>query len=174
MITVNTKPAIEGYKMFYRRRKIAVIFLAFEVLLMIYMTITAFMLLFYYLSTGRYFGLLAMLVCVVALNASAVSRSLNSYKDQFNSMVQTYPGLAHRFTFSPESLIIDETAEGHSVKLTVTYDHVKNAIYKNGWFVMYIDGGTGCVFNQNDINGDPDALKIMLRNGLGRKFKESR
>ena len=174
MITVNTKPAIEGYKLFYRRRKIAFIGVVLEVLFMIYMTIMAFFLLFYYLSTGKYFGMLVLLVFFLALDASTVGRSLNAYKDKFNAMMRTYPGLAHRFVFSPESLIIDETAEGHSVKLTVSYDHVKKAIYKKGWFVMYIDGGTGCVFNQNDIDGDPDALKIMLRGALDRKFKESR
>lgn len=174
MITVNTRPTLEGYKFFFRRGKFRSIMLVFDIFIIAVMVVMALITLFYYISYGKYFSTLVLYIVIIAVDTPLISGTLHAYKTAYDKTIKDHPDLTHRLVFNAGGFIAADETAGHSSEITYKFSSVKKARYGKGWFAVYLPGNKGYVFNIKDINGDPDALKIMLRNGLGRKFKESR
>lgn len=175
MVTVNTKPSLEGYKFYYRRGTFRSIMLVFDILVMILMAVMALFTLFYYISYGKYFSTLVLYVVIIAIDAPAINSSMNAYKTNYNNMMKKHPDITQKYVFNTDEFIAEEQTTGHSSRIVFKYSSVKSARFGKGWFAVYLPGNKGFVFNEKDIvSGDPDELKILLRGGLDRKFKESR
>lgn len=170
MTTVNTKPTLEGYKFYYRPSTFKRLNFIVDIVIMVLMVAFGLFSLYYYLSRGKGFGVLVLYTFVIAIDAMSMSKALNTYKEKYEGIAKLYPDLTEKIVFEKDDFIYEEKAQGHSTHFVFDYRLVKRARYSKGWFAVYLKNGSGCVFSERDINGDPDEIKILLRGSLGKRF----